>query len=30
MLHVWIVPNPQGAFADDLTPTAIGALLTHA
>ncbi len=29
MLHVWIVPNPQGAFADDLTPTAIGALLTH-
>ena len=29
MLHVWIVPNPQGAFADDLTPAAIGALLTH-
>jgi len=29
MLHVWIVPNPEGAFADDLTPTAIGALLAH-
>jgi hypothetical protein len=29
MLHVWTVPNPQGAFADDLTPTAIGSLLGH-
>ena len=29
MLHVWIVPNPQGAFADDLTPAGIGALLSH-
>jgi hypothetical protein len=29
MLHVWTVPNPQGAFADDLTPAAIGALFAH-
>ncbi|GAC1478787.1 MAG: hypothetical protein PVSMB9_01600 [Candidatus Dormibacteria bacterium] len=29
MLHVWIVPNPQGAFADDLMPAAIGALFSR-
>lgn len=29
MLHVWIVPNPLGPFADDLTPAGIGALPGH-
>jgi hypothetical protein len=27
MLHVWIVPNPQGPFADDLSPAAAAAVL---
>jgi hypothetical protein len=30
MLHVWVVPNPDGAFAEDLTPAGIGLLLAHA
>jgi hypothetical protein len=28
MLHVWIVPNPQGAFAEDLSPASIASLIT--
>ncbi len=30
MLHVWIVPNPSGPFADDLTPAGVAALSMHA
>jgi hypothetical protein len=29
MLHVWIVANPQGPFADDLTPAAIASVLAN-
>jgi len=29
MLHVWIVTNPQGPFADDLSPAAIASVLAH-
>ncbi|TMD39557.1 MAG: hypothetical protein E6I88_11995 [Chloroflexi bacterium] len=29
MLHVWIVPNPAGAFADDLLPAAMQSIVAH-
>ena len=29
MLHVWIVPNPAGPFADDLSPAAVAAVLAR-
>jgi hypothetical protein len=29
MLHVWIIPNPQGPFADDLSPAAIAAVVAN-
>jgi hypothetical protein len=28
MLHVWIVSNPQGAFAEDMSPASIASLIT--
>jgi hypothetical protein len=28
MLHVWIVPNPQGVFAEDLSPASIASVIT--
>jgi hypothetical protein len=28
MLHVWIVSNPQGAFAEDLSPASIASVVT--
>ena len=29
MLHVWIVSNPQGAFAEDMSPASIVAVISH-
>lgn len=29
MLHVWIVPNPGGAFAEDLSPAAVSSVIAR-